>query len=131
VLRPAGSAADASSSRLFYFAVVEKSRDGGSAGEKIVGAAGVNSIHPAPAVGCMFHPDVWGKGYATEAVRAVVAAWWELPRAWCVEEERLFAAVKGANVGSLRVLEKVGFEVYAYTDSVERLALMAMRRPSV
>ncbi|KAG2413555.1 hypothetical protein HFD88_002744 [Aspergillus terreus] len=130
VLRPAGSAADASSSRLFYFAVVEKGRDGGSAGKKIVGAAGVNSIHPAPAVGCMFHPDVWGKGYATEAVRAVVAAWWELPRAWCGEEEKLFAAVKAANVGSLRVLEKVGFEVYAYTDSVERLALMAMRRPS-
>ncbi|KAL2869395.1 GNAT family N-acetyltransferase [Aspergillus lucknowensis] len=128
VLSPPGSPADAGS-RLFYFLVVEKDHNAVGSGGRIVGAAGVNSVYPAPAVGCMFHPEVWGKGYATEALRAVVTAWWNLPRAWCVEEEKLFAAVKPANMGSLRVLEKVGFQVYAYTHSPERLALMSIKRP--
>ncbi|KAL9842705.1 putative aminoglycoside 6'-N-acetyltransferase transcription regulator GNAT family [Arabidopsis thaliana] len=48
---------------------------------------------------------VWGKGFATEAVRLVTAeVFEEFP-----EIERLEALVDVDNVGSQRVLEKVGF----------------------
>ncbi|KAL2785511.1 GNAT domain-containing protein [Aspergillus keveii] len=96
--------------------------------ERILGAVSVNSLDPAPSVGYMLHPDAWGKGYATEAVKAILKAWWELPRAWEFEDERVFAATKCANVGSLRVLEKVGFKVYEYVEYGERLAFMSMAK---
>ncbi|CAN6843018.1 unnamed protein product [Brassica oleracea var. botrytis] len=52
------------------------------------------------------HPTgYWGKGFATEAVRLVTAeVFKEMP-----EVERLEALVDVDNVGSQRVLEKVGF----------------------
>ncbi|KAJ0417295.1 GNAT domain-containing protein [Aspergillus carlsbadensis] len=96
--------------------------------ERIIGAVSVNSLDPAPSVGYMLHPDAWGRGYATEAVRALLEAWWKLPRAWEFEDERVFAATKCANVGSLRVLEKVGFSVYEYVEYEGRLAFMSMGR---
>ena len=33
-----------------------------------------------PVIGYMFRKAFWGRGYATEFVRAFVAAWWALPR---------------------------------------------------
>lgn len=34
-----------------------------------------------PVMGYMFRPEAWGKGYATEFVKAFLDAWWKLPRA--------------------------------------------------
>ncbi|KAL2859924.1 GNAT family N-acetyltransferase [Aspergillus lucknowensis] len=126
---PTPDGAGAVGDRLFYFVVTRKGDADSDSPESIIGAVGVNSLDPAPSVGYSFHPDVWGKGYATEAVRAVVGAWWDLPRAWSFEEEKLYAGVNCANVGSVRVLEKVGFEVYEYVQYDDRLAFMCMGRP--
>lgn len=56
-------------------------------------------------LGYLFHPDYWGKGYATEAVGAFIEAVGEnLP-----ECERVTAQVDTGNVGSMGVMRKVGF----------------------
>jgi RimJ/RimL family protein N-acetyltransferase len=51
-----------------------------------------------------FHPDVWGKGFGTEAAKAVMG--------WCEENlgvERFVAETEMANSGSARILGKLGF----------------------
>jgi RimJ/RimL family protein N-acetyltransferase len=51
-----------------------------------------------------FHPEVWGKGFGTEAANAVMG--------WCEESlgiERFIAETEMANSGSARVLGKLGF----------------------
>ncbi|KAG9520059.1 hypothetical protein KCU93_g7837, partial [Aureobasidium melanogenum] len=52
-----------------------------------------------------FTPDVWGKGYGTEAAKAVML--------WCekhIGAQRFVAETEIANVGSGKILEKCGFE---------------------
>ncbi|KAG9751068.1 hypothetical protein KCU73_g6422, partial [Aureobasidium melanogenum] len=52
-----------------------------------------------------FHPDVWGKGYGTEAAKAVML--------WCekhIGAQRFVAETEIANVGSGKILDKCGFE---------------------
>ena len=56
------------------------------------------------ALGYVLAPEVWGKGYASEAVTAVVDAAFSLTH--CVE---IHASVRVENPASRRVLEKVGF----------------------
>jgi RimJ/RimL family protein N-acetyltransferase len=55
-------------------------------------------------LGYALSPEVWGRGYATEAVRAVVAAAFGLTAAAAIE-----ADVHVENPASRRVLEKAGF----------------------
>ncbi|RYP12835.1 hypothetical protein DL767_011060 [Monosporascus sp. MG133] len=85
-----------------------------------------------PELGYMFKREHWGKGYATEFVRAFLAAWWALPR--CRVEvgvdarsldagapvapgaevpEQLSALVEVRNLSSKRVLGKLGFRQFA------------------
>lgn len=52
-----------------------------------------------------FAPEVWGKGYGTEAAKGIM---W-----WCekhVEASRYIAETEMANVGSGKILKKLGFE---------------------
>ncbi|KAI4728142.1 hypothetical protein E4T49_04112 [Aureobasidium sp. EXF-10728] len=52
-----------------------------------------------------FHPEVWGQGFGTEAARAIMA--------WCrkyIGAERFIAETETENLGSGRVLRKLGFE---------------------
>lgn len=76
----------------------------------------------------MIRREYWGKGFATEFLRAFVKDWWRLPRAEGVEAfvdrlsveegkgegenvpEMLCAIVESGNFGSLRVMEKTGFK---------------------
>jgi len=55
-------------------------------------------------LGYALNPEVWGRGYATEAVRAVVKAAFRLTAAVEIE-----ASVQLDNAASRRVLEKAGF----------------------
>lgn len=51
-----------------------------------------------------FHPDAWGKGFATEVVRAL--------HAWGIDKfgvRRFLGVTKSDNVGSRGVLQKVGY----------------------
>lgn len=53
----------------------------------------------------MFHPDYWGRGYATEALRGFVKTYFEkMPHA-----PPLKALTDVSNTGSRKVLEKSGF----------------------
>lgn len=72
----------------------------------MIGIVGVYSFRPAAELGYVFHPDVWGQGYATEALKAFMALYWELrPSVDAVE-----AKTDVEHKGSIRVLSKCGFE---------------------
>ncbi len=55
-------------------------------------------------VGYRFSKDSWGKGYATEASRALIELGFSEPRL-----KRIVATTYGENVTSIRVMEKLGF----------------------
>ncbi|KAF4216149.1 hypothetical protein CNMCM8980_007479 [Aspergillus fumigatiaffinis] len=67
-------------------------------------------------LGYIFHPDFWGKGYATEAVRGLMGAWPGIYQGinWGeVQQERsaeVVAITDKGNEASMRVLRKCGFE---------------------
>nr|WP_255670635.1 GNAT family N-acetyltransferase [Cognatishimia sp. F0-27] len=67
-----------------------------------IGKAGV---WRKPELGYILHPDHWGQGLAHEALRAI------LPRAWArwPDMQVMTAELDPRNVGSVRVLEKLGF----------------------
>ena len=78
------------------------------AADEPVGIAGLH-VEPFPwgyaEVGYMIHPDHWGNGYATDAVRCLVRYGFDERRL-----NKVGADVYASNEGSQRVLEKVGFE---------------------
>jgi RimJ/RimL family protein N-acetyltransferase len=70
---------------------------------------GMIGIDPAPEdgrphLGYWLGKPHWGKGYATEAARALVDAWFAY-----TEADELTSAARTANPASRRVLEKCGF----------------------
>jgi RimJ/RimL family protein N-acetyltransferase len=73
-------------------------------------------------VGYFFHPDVWGRGYATEMVAACIDL---ADRVLRLPEVKAFA--RPANTGSRRVLEKVGFEVVRHIPEMGRLLYLRAR----
>ena len=62
-----------------------------------------------------FHPAYWGRGYATELVRATLQYGFGV-RAL----EAIGAFVRPANVASVRVLEKCAFTLLGYEPRLER-----------
>jgi len=68
---------------------------------RLVGKAGCWRL---PELGFIFHPDVWGRGIAQEALRAVVP---RLFARFAVPE--LVADVDPRNAGCLRLLGRLGF----------------------
>lgn len=82
-------------------------RDGG----RLVGEAGLQHLEDGPQieVGWRLAPEVWGRGYATEAARAWLhAGFRELAL------DRIVAVVEPGNAASRRVAEKAGM-VFAGT----------------
>jgi RimJ/RimL family protein N-acetyltransferase len=76
------------------------------AGGTIIGGCGFDTRDgPAPEIGYWLGAKYWGKGYATEAVRALIDyAFTDL------EFTALQSSVRVTNSGSRRVLEKCGFQ---------------------
>jgi RimJ/RimL family protein N-acetyltransferase len=78
----------------------------GQGNAQVMGACGFTQIdrHP-PEVGYWLGAKFWGKGYATEAVRAVIDHVFS-----DLDCEALHAAARVTNPASRRVLEKCGFQ---------------------
>lgn len=74
-------------------------------------------------VGYFFHPDAWGRGFATELVRRCVAI---ADRELMLSELAAFAHPESA--GSLRVLEKAGFRVVRFVPGMDRFLFRRARR---
>ncbi|KAL2842915.1 GNAT domain-containing protein [Aspergillus pseudoustus] len=120
--------ASGATGRIFSFAIMLAD----DATEKVIGALGVNALSPAPSIGYCTHPGSWGQGIGSEAVKGLVDAWWRLPRVEVAVEgkEKLFAGCSTANVASLKVLFKNGFQVYEETKIMgEDVALFELETP--
>ncbi len=89
-----------------FWAIVEKSSGAriGEAGILDVKRDIVPSFHGVPEIGWGLLPSAHGKGYATEAVRAILA--WAERRFGKV---RMVCIIAPENTPSLRVAERVGF----------------------
>ncbi len=72
--------------------------------------AGFWHFHDPPALELLYgvKEDLWGQGYAVEAARAVIEY-----GANTLEMERIQASTDEANAASVRVLQKLGFELTA------------------
>ncbi|KAI1383882.1 acyl-CoA N-acyltransferase [Hypoxylon trugodes] len=87
-----------------------------------------------PEIGYIFKLEHWGKGYATEFLRAWLDQWWSLPRsevevkvdAQSVDgsgevPEMVMAVIEAHNKSSRRVLEKAGFQEFRrWVDTEEK-----------
>jgi RimJ/RimL family protein N-acetyltransferase len=86
---------------------------------RVIGWGGLNVDPFEPGWGievayCL-HPDTWGKGYATQLVRAsldVGFGTFQMPA--------IVAFVHQDNFGSARVLEKCGFRLLGYEARLDR-----------
>ncbi|MBL8958560.1 MAG: GNAT family N-acetyltransferase [Gemmatimonadetes bacterium] len=81
-------------------------------GAPLVGWIGTWYFHEPPVreLGYALHPRVWGRGYVTEAARAVLA--------WGAEvhgDTTVRASTDAPNEASIRVLERLGFRAVART----------------
>ena len=76
-----------------------------STGE-LIGSSSIRMVWPRnreTSMGYVLRRDSWGKGYATEAAREMLRIGFEL-----LEAHRVFASVDTENIGSIRVLHKLG-----------------------
>jgi len=84
--------------------------DGGAAfvialGETLIGACGVDHRDDGPEIGYWLGVPYWGRGYATEAVRALIDHAFD-----DLQCTALAAGARVSNPASRRVLEKCGFQ---------------------
>ncbi|NEY73408.1 GNAT family N-acetyltransferase [Bacillus mesophilus] len=97
----AGYAACHREKGLSMYAVIEKESG------RVIGAAGFNVRTTIESVELLYHfsKASWGKGYATEAAAACVDFAIKNPTV-----KLIYASADTKNAGSLKILEKVGFE---------------------
>ena len=81
---------------------------------KVIGLCGGHSL---PEIGYIFDPSLWGRGYATEALKAFLEVYWEKwPDGHPLlegEEGNYLKAITGKDGhASMAVLKKCGFEFW-------------------
>jgi RimJ/RimL family protein N-acetyltransferase len=92
--------ADNARGSALNLAIVQK-----GAARQMIGLVGAHlATAPDMEIGYVLAPAVWGKGFATEAVKALVDTVFSLTRA-----NRIVANARVENLASRRVLEKTGF----------------------
>jgi RimJ/RimL family protein N-acetyltransferase len=116
---------------------------------ELIGDGGVflldNKDEKWPEIYYVLRKDFWNNGYATEFVHAFLGAWWSLPREntrMRVQpvslgnlfydrdvKEQLGAEINMDNKGSIRVVEKTGFEFCGYLDREKRCGYWLLVRP--
>ncbi|WP_108661464.1 GNAT family N-acetyltransferase [Acuticoccus kandeliae] len=93
---------------------------------RIIGWGGLYDDPFDPGWGCevgyFFHPDAWGRGYASELVRAALR---EADTRHGLAEVRAFAHPD--NGGSRRVLEKAGFRTVRFVPEMDRFLFSRAR----
>jgi RimJ/RimL family protein N-acetyltransferase len=117
-------------SKTFIFAVEQLSTPG-----VIVGSLGSHVAEP-PTLGYMLRKEFWSCGYATEAVQGWLKEYWKLPRReidmqdtmpenfqlhWHGDtaREALFANIESGNAGSIKVIQKCGFNPTGFEEKEE------------
>jgi [ribosomal protein S5]-alanine N-acetyltransferase len=80
-------------------------------GQPGVGMIEISNDGHKAAAGYVLARSEWGKGYMTEALRAVIGAAFMLPRVY-----RVWAVCDVENVASARVLEKAGMSFEGVSD---------------
>jgi ribosomal-protein-alanine N-acetyltransferase len=81
----------------------------------MIGEAGLypmNGVGPDIELGYALGTPWWGRGYATEAARAILAAAFR-----DLGADRVVAVAKRENTGSLHVLDKLGFRMEGERDA--------------
>ena len=76
--------------------------------EKVIGTCGlylINSNHKRACLGYDLLPDYWGKGYASEAVDAIIKHTQKL-----YNLQRIQAEIMPENTSSIKLLENMGFQ---------------------
>jgi RimJ/RimL family protein N-acetyltransferase len=74
-------------------------------GDEVIGACGIEARQSGPEIGYWLGVPFWGRGYATEAVRAVIDHAFGT-----LGHEALQSGARVSNPASRRVLEKCGFQ---------------------
>ncbi len=88
--------------RLGYCMMLVRTRDTG----ELIGDCGGMPVAlkgPETEIGWRLAPDHWGKGYATEAARAILEFFFTR-----TDLERLIAVTRHTNTRSMRVMERIG-----------------------
>lgn len=106
-----------------------------------------------PDLGYLFRKEAWGKGYATEFLKAFLAIWWALPREEVeltvdrhtvagdegeIKQERIMAITVTENMASHGVLRKNGLELVKVWEEADlrdktkmvQLPSFAAKRPT-
>ena len=83
---------------------------------------GITGSHTLPEIGYIFHPSAWGRGYATEALKAWIDMYWQkYPDGHPVlddSEKAYLKAVTGPGGDkSRRVLKKCGFSWFGEEET--------------